>query len=103
MTDAFMKMMEQDAKERYERKKRDEKLAMQQKDLGNEEFKKGNYHHAVEYYSEVSWIHYQNAIASQDFGSFSESEHICFWLCTAFITACACMCFADRVICFHAY
>ena len=54
MTDAFMKMMEQDAKERYERKKRDEKLAMQQKDLGNEEFKKGNYHQAVEYYSEVS-------------------------------------------------
>ena len=78
MTDAFMKMMEQDAKERYERKKRDEKLAMQQKDLGNEEFKKGNYHQAVEYYSEVSLIQNQNTIASQDFGSISESGNICF-------------------------
>ena len=48
-----MKMMEQDAIERTERRKKDEKLAMDQKELGNEEFKKGNYEKAVEYYSEV--------------------------------------------------
>ena len=51
--DAFMRMMEQDANDRYERRKKNEKLAMVQKDLGNEEFKSGNYEKAVEFYSEV--------------------------------------------------
>ena len=51
--DAFMRMMEQDANDRYERRKKNEKLAMVQKDLGNEEFKSGNYEKAVKFYSEV--------------------------------------------------
>ena len=51
--DAFMRMMEQDANDRYERRKKNEKLAMVQKDLGNEEFKNGNYEKAVEFYSEA--------------------------------------------------
>ena len=48
-----MRMMEQDANDRYERRKKNEKLAMVQKDLGNEEFKSGNYEKAVKFYSEV--------------------------------------------------
>ena len=54
--DAFMRMMEQDANDRYERRKKNEKLAMVQKDLGNEEFKNGNYEKAVEFYSEVKMM-----------------------------------------------
>ena len=49
-----MRMMERDAEERYARRKKNEKLAMEQKDLGNEEFKNGNYEKAVEFYSEVN-------------------------------------------------
>lgn len=48
-----MRIMEKDAEERHARRKKNEKLAMAQKDLGNEEFSKGNYEKAVEFYSEV--------------------------------------------------
>ncbi len=51
--EAFLKVMEQDANERYERKKAAQKKADQIKELGNEQFKLKNYEKALEFYNEA--------------------------------------------------
>lgn len=51
-----MAAMEQDAKERSERKAEAQKEAMTWKEKGNEEFKNGNFEKAVEHYSTVGSI-----------------------------------------------
>ena len=51
--DAFMKIMEKDANERYERKKANQKLANEIKEKGNEQFKLKNYQKALDYYTEA--------------------------------------------------
>ena len=58
--EVFMRMMEQDANERYERKKENKKKSDKLKLKGNEEFKNGNYEKAIEFYTEVnsSFKHY---------------------------------------------
>ena len=48
---AFMAAMEEDCRERAERRKRYEKEAEQQKLLGNKQFTEGNYEKAVEFYT----------------------------------------------------
>lgn len=53
---AFMRMMEQDANERFERKKENKKKSDKLKLKGNEEFKNENYEKAIEYYTEVNLI-----------------------------------------------
>ena len=45
--------MEQDCRERYERKKASEKEALALKELGNKEFQKENYKKAIDFYTEV--------------------------------------------------
>ena len=49
-----MRMMEQDANERFERKKENKKKSDKLKLKGNEEFKNENYEKAIEYYTEVN-------------------------------------------------
>lgn len=49
----FLAALEQDAKERYERRKQNEKIANELKDKGNSEFSNLNYEKAIEYYTEV--------------------------------------------------
>ena len=51
--ETFMKMMEQDVRERAERRKASEKIAVKLKDEGNELFKEGDYQKAVDKYVEV--------------------------------------------------
>lgn len=51
--DAFLAALEQDAQERYERKKKMTKLANELKEKGNKEFKEKNYEKAIEYYTQV--------------------------------------------------
>ncbi len=53
---AFLSVLESDAKERYERRKLNTKLANELKDKGNVEFQNGNYEKAIEFYSEVSYL-----------------------------------------------
>jgi hypothetical protein len=48
--------MENDANERYEKRKLNEKLANEFKDKGNFEFAKSNYDKAIEYYTEVCFF-----------------------------------------------
>ena len=50
----FMDMMEKDIQERNERRKKNSTEATRIKDLGNEQFKEGNYEKAVELYSQVT-------------------------------------------------
>ena len=50
----FMDMMEKDIQERNERRKKNSAEATRIKDLGNEQFKEGNYEKAVELYSQVT-------------------------------------------------
>ncbi len=51
--EAFFSALEADAKERHERRKKNEKLSNELKDKGNIEFSKANYPKAIEYYTEV--------------------------------------------------
>ena len=51
--DAFLSTLEADAKDRYERRKKNEKLSNELKDKGNIEFSQANYLKAIEYYTEV--------------------------------------------------
>lgn len=50
--DAFMSMLEKDAQERNERRKKNMKVASELKEKGNVEFREGRYEKAIEYYSE---------------------------------------------------
>ena len=50
---SFMSIMEQDAKERYERRKQNYKIADGLKEKGNEEFKNGNNEKAIDFYTQV--------------------------------------------------
>lgn len=51
---AFLKSLEFDAQERYQRRQENLKISNELKEKGNEEFKKNNFEKAIEYYSEVS-------------------------------------------------
>jgi hypothetical protein len=51
---AFLSVLEQDANERYMRRKEDTRVANELKDKGNAEFKNGNFEEAVRFYSEVN-------------------------------------------------
>ena len=53
LSEAFMEAMEVDAKDRFEKRKKREKESNIEKDLGNEQFKLGNYEKAIEYYTKV--------------------------------------------------
>ena len=48
-----MAAMEVDARDRFEKRKKREKESNIEKDLGNEQFKLGNYEKAIEYYTKV--------------------------------------------------
>ena len=52
-----MKMMENDVKERTERKKKSIAAATLLKEEGNREFKEGNYEKAADFYSQVPILH----------------------------------------------
>lgn len=51
---AFLKSLEVDAQERYQRRQENLKISNEFKEKGNEEFKQNNFEKAIEYYSEVS-------------------------------------------------
>ncbi len=59
---AFMAIMEQDAKERYERRKKNYKQADELKLKGNEEFKLENFEKALEFYTQAIQIVRDNPI-----------------------------------------
>jgi hypothetical protein len=50
----FFQAMEQDAKERFERKKANQKVSKKFKEEGNQHFKNGNYNEALNLYNQVS-------------------------------------------------
>lgn len=53
--EAFLKSMEQDANERYERRMKNKKISNEFKDSGNKEFSNGNYDKAIELYTQVNY------------------------------------------------
>ena len=48
-----MKALEEDAQERFKRKRAREKVAEGLKEKGNEEFRQGNYEKALDFYTQV--------------------------------------------------
>ncbi|XP_064601805.1 tetratricopeptide repeat protein 12-like isoform X1 [Liolophura sinensis] len=90
----FMKAMEDDAKERAQRRKVNEKAATKLKEEGNEEFKSGNYEKAVELYSKAlnkhrdSHVLYTNrAMALIKLQKYQEALSDCDWALRAFPNA----------------
>jgi len=53
--ETFMKILEKDANERFERKKENNRKANILKDQGNEQFKMKNYEKSIEFYNEVKF------------------------------------------------
>jgi hypothetical protein len=53
--EAFLKTLEADANERYERRTKNKKLSDELKDLGNKEFSNGNFNKAIELYTQVKF------------------------------------------------
>ena len=51
--EGFMKALEEDAQERFKRKRAREKVAEGLKEKGNEEFRTGNYEKALDFYTQV--------------------------------------------------
>ena len=57
-----MSAMEQDAEDRYERRLASKQIATEIKDRGNEKFKNGDYHGAIDLYTEVFRISLLNCV-----------------------------------------
>lgn len=51
---AFLKSLEIDAQERFQRRQENLKISNELKEKGNEKFKQNNFEKSIDYYSEVS-------------------------------------------------
>jgi len=89
--DAFMKVMEKDAEERYQRRLENTRISDEWKEKGNAEFKSGNFEKSEELYSEALKVKKDNtalwtnrAQARIKLGKFTEALEDCDWALRVF-------------------